>query len=230
MRPSVLHRWPGARSVNGTSAACAARARCRNDRSRTTPTDGFLRSGTGTHRARQRECDARALRAISIHFSGKWQVRHRSLKQRLAGSNDWEEFGGTSHWQSILGGIANFNESTVHRSGSTYQSLGLRAFDAKTNVWTDWSLSGRDPTKIVVDGVGGFANGVGIFLRRRHVRRQADPGARHVHAAHCALDAVGTGVLAGRRTHLGNQLRHAPHAHRRLTSPIRQAVKKCNEG
>jgi hypothetical protein len=97
-------------------------------------------------------------------FLGKWQVRHRSLRKRLAGSNDWEEFSGASHWQSILGGMANFNESTVHRAGSIYRSLGIRAFDAKTNVWTDWSLSGRDPTKIVVDGVGGFENGVGIFF------------------------------------------------------------------
>jgi hypothetical protein len=97
-------------------------------------------------------------------FLGKWQVRHRSLKRRLAGSNEWEEFAGTSHWQSILGGMANFNESVVQRAGSTYRSLGLRAFDAKTNVWTDWSLSGRDPTKIVVDGVGRFTNGVGTFF------------------------------------------------------------------
>src|SRR5215470_2226540 len=65
-------------------------------------------------------------------FLGKWQVHHRRLKQRLAGSNDWEEFDGTSHWQSILGGSANFNESVVHRSGETYQSLGLRAYDAKS--------------------------------------------------------------------------------------------------
>ena len=97
-------------------------------------------------------------------FLGRWQVRHRSLKQRLAGSNDWDEFDGTSHWQSILGGTANFNESVVHRSGTTYQSLGLRAYDAKTEVWTDWSLSGRDPTKITVDGIGRFANGVGTFF------------------------------------------------------------------
>ena len=97
-------------------------------------------------------------------FLGQWQVRHRRLKQRLAGSNDWEEYDGTSHWQSILGGIANFNESVVHRSGSTYRSMGLRAFDAKTNVWTDWSLDGRDPTKIAVDGVGSFTNGVGTFF------------------------------------------------------------------
>jgi len=97
-------------------------------------------------------------------FLGKWQVRHRRLAQRLAGSNEWEEFDGTSHWQSILGGSANFNESVVHRSGETYQSLGLRAYDAKTSVWTDWSLSGRDATKITVDGVGRFANGIGTFF------------------------------------------------------------------
>jgi hypothetical protein len=97
-------------------------------------------------------------------FLGRWQVRHRRLKQRLVGSNDWEEYDGTSHWQSILGGSANFNESVVQRSGETYQSLGLRAYDAKTNVWTDWSLSGRDPTKITVDGVGQFANRIGTFF------------------------------------------------------------------
>jgi hypothetical protein len=97
-------------------------------------------------------------------FLGHWQVRHRRLEQRLVGSNDWEEFDGTSRWQSILGGSANFNESVVQRSGETYRSLGLRAFDARTNVWTDWSLSGRDPTKISVDGVGGFANGIGTFF------------------------------------------------------------------
>ncbi len=109
-----------------------------------------------------------AAQSSAVHdfdaFLGKWQVRHRRLKQRLAGNSEWEEFDGTSHWQSILGGIANFNESVVQRSGATYRSLGLRAFDEKTNVWTDWSLSGRDPTKISVDGVGRFANGVGTFF------------------------------------------------------------------
>jgi hypothetical protein len=106
--------------------------------------------------------------ATAVHdfdgFMGMWQVRHRRLKQRLAGSNDWEEYDGTSHWQPLLGGMANCNESVVHRAGATYQSLGLRAFDAKTNLWTDWSLSGQDLTKITVDGVGQFANGVGTFF------------------------------------------------------------------
>ncbi|HEY7642283.1 MAG TPA: hypothetical protein VH814_21295 [Steroidobacteraceae bacterium] len=98
------------------------------------------------------------------YFLGDWKVQHRRLKERLAGSNDWEEYAGTTRCQAILGGIANFNDSIVHRAGNTYRSLGLRAFDAKTNVWTDWSLDGRNPTQVSVDGVGQFANGIGTFF------------------------------------------------------------------
>lgn len=97
-------------------------------------------------------------------FLGKWQVKHRRLKERLVGSKEWEEYAGTTHCQAILGGIANFNDSVVHRSGATYRSLGLRAFDAKTNAWTDWSLDGRNPTQVTVDGVGRFVNGIGTFF------------------------------------------------------------------
>jgi hypothetical protein len=97
-------------------------------------------------------------------FMGKWQVRHRRLKQRLAGSTEWEEYDGTTHWQPILGGIANFNDSIVNRSTGTYRGMGLRAFDARTNTWTDWYLDGRDPTKVTLDGTGRFVDGVGTFL------------------------------------------------------------------
>ncbi len=98
------------------------------------------------------------------YFLGDWKVRHRRLAQRLVGSNEWEEYEGTTRCQAILGGIANFNDSTTHRAGATYRSLGLRAFDARTKVWTDWSLDGRNPTQVTVDGVGQFVNGVGTFF------------------------------------------------------------------
>lgn len=98
------------------------------------------------------------------YFLGDWNVRHRRLAQRLVGSTEWEEYEGTTRCQAILGGIANFNDSVTHRAGTTYRSLGLRAFDAKTKVWTDWSLDGRNPTQVTVDGVGQFVNGVGTFF------------------------------------------------------------------
>jgi hypothetical protein len=97
-------------------------------------------------------------------FLGDWKVRHRRLAQRLVGSNEWEEYEGSTRCQAILGGIANFNDSITRRAGATYRSLGLRAFDAKTKIWTDWSLDGRNPTQVSVDGVGQFANGVGTFF------------------------------------------------------------------
>lgn len=97
-------------------------------------------------------------------FLGQWQVRHRRLKERLVGSTDWEEYSGTTSCHALLGGIANFNDSIVYRAGSVYRSLGLRAYDAATRTWTDWSLDGRNPTQVTVDGVGRFVGGVGTFF------------------------------------------------------------------
>jgi hypothetical protein len=97
-------------------------------------------------------------------FLGTWNVKHRRLKKWLVGNKDWEEFDGTTHCQSILGGIANMNDSVVNRSGGSYRGLGLRAYDAKTNNWADWYLDGRDPTQIDAPGIGRFANGVGTFF------------------------------------------------------------------
>jgi hypothetical protein len=96
-------------------------------------------------------------------FFGSWNVKHRRLNRRLVNSNEWEEFEGSTRCQPILGGIANFNDGIVKRSGSTHYGMGLRAFDSKANIWRDWYLDGRDPTKIEVHGAGRFANGVGTF-------------------------------------------------------------------
>ena len=97
-------------------------------------------------------------------FLGRWRVAHRRLRKRLAGNNDWEEFGGTSHCLSLLGGIVSVNESLVNRGGGSYCGMGLRAFDATSRSWADWYLDGRQPTHIEVPGMGRFANGVGTFL------------------------------------------------------------------
>lgn len=97
-------------------------------------------------------------------FVGTWQMRHRRLKERLVGSNEWEEFDGVTHARSMIGGICNLNDSIVNRASGTFRSLGLRAFDAKTGLWGDWYLSARDPHKIDVPGFGRFENGIGTFL------------------------------------------------------------------
>jgi hypothetical protein len=148
-------------------------------------------------------------RAIFDYFLGDWQVRHRRLAQRLVGSTEWEEYEGSTHCQAILGGIANYNDSIVHRSGATYRSLGLRAFDPNTKVWTDWSLDGRNPTQVTGRRSRPIRQPHRHLLRRRHLQRQADPRARHLHTAHGGVGAVGAGVFGRRRPHLGDELRDA---------------------
>lgn len=97
-------------------------------------------------------------------FLGSWHVQHRRLKKRLANNDEWEEFEGSTRCESILGGLANFNDSVSTRSGRTYRGLGLRAYDAKANTWADWWLDGSNPVRIDAPGVGRFDKSVGTFL------------------------------------------------------------------
>ncbi len=97
-------------------------------------------------------------------FIGAWQVRHRRLKQRLAGSDEWQEFDGHCRVWPLLGGAANINERVVNAPAGTYSGLGLRAFDPETKTWADWNLGARDPHKIDVPIIGTFVDGVGVFL------------------------------------------------------------------
>ncbi len=104
----------------------------------------------------------------SIHdfnfFLGSWRVRHRRLRRRLAGDQSWEEFEGSTVCQALLGGVVNLNESVSRRASGSSSGLGLRAYDAKTDTWADWYLSGADPLTIDKPGIGRFQDGVGTFL------------------------------------------------------------------
>ncbi len=97
-------------------------------------------------------------------FVGSWSVKHRRLKQRLVGSQDWQEFDGTCRCWSLLGGIANINERIAYRPDGTSHGLGLRAFDEKSGTWADWNLSSKEPHKIDVPIIGRFKDGAGVFL------------------------------------------------------------------
>lgn len=104
----------------------------------------------------------------SIHdfdfFLGTWTVRHRRLRARLAGSDDWETFEGTTRCQALLGGVVNLNESVAWRASGPTAGLGLRAYDARTDTWADWTLSAANPLRIDAPGIGRFVDGVGVFL------------------------------------------------------------------
>lgn len=98
-------------------------------------------------------------------FFGDWKVRHRYLKARLAGSNEWIEFDGTTRTQPLLNGFGNVDDNFLDKPGDPYHAATIRAFDAKTNTWAIWWIDGRTPTGAIDPPMlGRFENGIGTFL------------------------------------------------------------------
>lgn len=104
----------------------------------------------------------------SVHdfdfLHGAWRVRHRRLKERLAGNDEWEEFDGTSVCQPLMAGAGNIEDNMLELPGGPYRAVALRAFDPANDTWSIWWLDGRAPTQLGVPVVGGFRDGVGTFL------------------------------------------------------------------
>src|SRR6186997_2070720 len=89
-------------------------------------------------------------------YMGSWRIHHRRLKERLAGSHDWEEFEGTSTAWPILDGAGNIDDNVLELPAGTYRAISLRTFDPATDRWLTTRL---DPPV-----VGGFVDGIGTFI------------------------------------------------------------------
>src|SRR5262245_10422928 len=96
-------------------------------------------------------------------FIGRWRVAHRRLKERLAGCTDWAEFQGACVVQKLLGGSGNVDDNVIELPGEKYRAVTLRAFNAKTGLWSIWWLDGRFPDRVDTPMVGRFEGGVGTF-------------------------------------------------------------------
>ena len=96
-------------------------------------------------------------------FTGRWRVRHRRLKARLAGCEDWQEFEGSCETRLLLGGLGNLDDNSLEVPGAPYRAVTLRSFDPKSNQWAIWWLDGRTPHALDQPMLGGWEGGVGLF-------------------------------------------------------------------
>ena len=96
-------------------------------------------------------------------FFGSWKVRHRLLKERLAGCQEWVEFNGVCRVQPLLDGSANVDDNFLERPDGHYRAASLRSYDANKQAWSIWWLDGRFPGDLDTPVVGRFAHGVGEF-------------------------------------------------------------------
>lgn len=94
---------------------------------------------------------------------GSWQVKHRRLKARLAGCDEWEEFDGTCETRPILGGNGNVEDNVIGIPSGTYRAIALRSYDPVQGSWAIWWLDARSPHTLDVPVIGRFEGEVGHF-------------------------------------------------------------------
>lgn len=82
-----------------------------------------------------------AVTASGVHGfafqTGTWQVRHRKLRQRLAGSTDWFEFDGTCRAWELLDGRGNLDEHRLDDPAGGYQAATMRMLQPDGS-WMIW--------------------------------------------------------------------------------------------
>ncbi len=95
---------------------------------------------------------------------GSWDVWHRRLKDRLVGSQEWQEFTGRSAFWHTMGGLGNIDDNSLALPAGDYRGLSVRAFDPKAGSWAIWWLDGRNPEHIDPPVRGGFHGDEGEFI------------------------------------------------------------------
>jgi hypothetical protein len=96
---------------------------------------------------------------------GDWRVSHRRLRRRLAGDDEWQEFGGRISRRPIIGGLGNVDDNLIDLPEGSYRAASLRLFDTRRLTWAIWWADGRRGN-LEPPVIGGFQDGVGIFLGR----------------------------------------------------------------
>jgi hypothetical protein len=95
-------------------------------------------------------------------WMGKWNVRNRRLRERLAGSDEWDEFEATSAAWPLLDGLGNQDEFRTDYAGG-FIGMSFRFFDAETRQWWIYWADSRRPGELDPPVVGSFEGDIGAF-------------------------------------------------------------------
>ena len=95
-------------------------------------------------------------------FVGSWKGLNRRLRERLVGSNEWEEFESHLVNHPILNGLGNFDEVSLYRDSEVLQGVTLRLYDPNTREWSHYWASSAAANKLS-PLIGKFENGCGKF-------------------------------------------------------------------
>ena len=102
------------------------------------------------------------------YLAGAWNIRNRTLKEPLSGSDVWDEFDATQECRPILLGQGNFDIFHTELNGKPFEGLTVRLFDLQTRLWTIyWADS--NAMKLDDGKIGSFDGDEGDFFGRENV-------------------------------------------------------------
>jgi len=94
---------------------------------------------------------------------GDWIVSNRRLRERFAGSRDWDEFEAKFHCEPRLDGVANIDQMDAPSRG--FSGMTLRLFDRASRRWAIYWISSQQGT-LFPPVQGGFIGDHGVFVGR----------------------------------------------------------------
>jgi hypothetical protein len=94
-------------------------------------------------------------------LQGEWIIQHRRLRQRLVGSDEWDEFETPAIMHVLLGGLGNVDQCRTS-TGDFFEGVSLRLFDKADGLWRIyWTDSSG--ARLFPPLIGSFTGPIGIF-------------------------------------------------------------------
>jgi hypothetical protein len=95
-------------------------------------------------------------------WHGSWKVHNRRLRERLAGSDEWDEFEATSEAWGILAGLGNMDVFETDFAGG-FTGMSFRFFDPDRKRWSIYWADSRRPGELDPPLFGTFSGDKGVF-------------------------------------------------------------------
>ena len=83
------------------------------------------------------------------YLVGSWNIRNRTLKEPLVGSDEWEEFDATQEFRLVLLGLGNVDIFHTKFDEKPFEGLTVRLFEPQTRLWT---IYWADSNTVKLDG------------------------------------------------------------------------------
>jgi hypothetical protein len=95
-------------------------------------------------------------------WPGRWNVRNRLLRERLAGADEWDEFEATVAARPLPGVLANEDEFRTDYAGG-FVGMSFRFFDPEARLWSIYWADSRRPGRLDPPVFGSFSGDTGVF-------------------------------------------------------------------